>query len=494
MSSSPPAGPSRFRTGLLAFGRDVSVYGVQGVLLRVAQFALLPVYLAYLTPEDFGTLALATVFSALVAVFLGLGLDAAVLRFFFEWSGEERRRAIGTVWLFAVASALVLTILADRAGPGIAQVLIRQVPYEPYLRLTLWTTFFTSFEAIPLALLRCRQESGRYAVMSMGSFLLKEALKIYALVWFQRGVLGVLQGGLIASTVLALFYTVWMLTQVRLGIAFHYLRGPLRFSLPRIPGGVIDTVGTILDRILLEKYITVSQVGAYEVARRFGNIVRDVNLPLKTAWVPYVFRLAIERQEAPALIARISTYYLALLLSVALAVALLSQELVVLFGGPQYVTAQTLVPLFVLLALFDGLFGLLGTNVYIAKKTLQGSVVAAVSFAVLLSALLILVPRFQIPGAILALLLHRVVHTSALLWLLGRSYPVPYEWRKIIEMLAAGVAMFGLATILDGGDFWPRLMLRVVLAALFTAVVAFRFLNGRAAYHLLVARFVQRGG
>ncbi|MGQ0550167.1 MAG: lipopolysaccharide biosynthesis protein [Armatimonadota bacterium] len=482
-----PAVPS-IREGLRAFGRDVWLYWAQNALLRIGQFALLPVYLAYLRPEDFGTLALAAVYGALVGVVLGLGLDASILRFFHEWPHAERRRRLGTVWVFSALTALLLTGLLDLLSRSIAGVLVRQIPYEPYLRLTLWTAFLTTFEAVPIALLRVRQESARYMAFAIGAFVLKEALKVYAIVALGRGALGVIEAGLWGAAILAVVYVTWMARQAQPGLTLDDLRVPLRFSLPRIPGGLLETLSTVVDRIVLDKFIPIAQLGGYEVARRFGHVVRDANAPLKMAWVPYAIRLAIERRDAPRLLARMSSYYLALILTFGVGIALVSKELILLFGSGQYGFAAAMIPFFVALFLLDAVFALLGTNLYIAQKTAQVSLAATMSFAVLLASSLVLVPRLGIPGAFAALFLYRLSHGIILLSVANRHYPVPYEWRRIAWMVAGAAAVFALGWRMEIGSAWVSLMVKGALAVGFGLLAGFAVLDGPAVYAIVMGK------
>jgi O-antigen/teichoic acid export membrane protein len=484
-----PATARTLRQGVQDFGRDVAIYWGQNLVVRVAQLALLPLYLAYLTPDDFGVLALATVYGSLVGVFLGLGLDVAVLRFYHDWPPGERRRHVGSLWAFGLLGGLALTVLFGILTRWLAPALIRQVPYEPYLRLALWTAFFTNFESVPLALLRIQQRSRRYALFTVGSFLIRESLKVYAAVILGRGALGVLQGGFYGAAIMAVIYTALILMEVELVWAPHHLRLPLTFALPKVPGGVLDTLTAITDRIVLQKFIPIGQLGSYEVGRRFGNFVRDASLPLKIAWVPYAIRLAVERSEAPRLLARMSSFYLGALLVFGVAAALLPRQLIALFGGREYAQASTFVPFFTALFVLDGAFVLFGTNLYIARKTLQASLAAAASFGVLLAASLALVPSLKIPGAFLALFIHRAFHGVLLFSISRASYPVPYEWGRIGVMTAAAVGVVAAGTVLPLGESWLALLLQVGLTLGFALLVGVVFLNGRAAAGTLLERY-----
>lgn len=471
--------------GIRVFARDVSLYGVQNLALRMGQFLLLPLYLAYLGPEDFGVLALTTVFAALVGVFIGLGLDAAILRFYHEWNSSERPQRLGAVWLFSVVAALTLTVLLVLLGRTWARMLIRQVPFDPYLRLTLWTVFFTTLEGIPLAVLRARQASGAYSVQAVGAFLLTEGLRIYTLVVLQTGVLGLIQAGLVASVFRGLISAAWLAPSVRFGMRAEYLREPLRFALPRIPGGILETLATILDRLALEKFIPMSQLGGYEVARRLGNVVREVNIPLKTAWLPYAIRVAVEHVEAPRHLARMSTYYLTIVLAVGAVVAVLSREVLTLLGGGRYASVWPLVPLFAALFALDAASALLGTNLYIARRTGAVSLAATFSFLVLLAGLVTFVPLYGIPGAVGALFLYRLSQGLLLFFLSRIHYPVPYAWRTVVCMVGLTLGLVAVGMRIAVANVWLSLLAKGVLVGVAGVVAALVILDGSGAYAVL---------
>lgn len=471
--------------GIRAFVRDVSLYGAQNLASRVGQFLLLPIYLKYLGPEDFGVLAITTIFAALAGVFVGFSLDAAVLRFYHEWRPSERALRLGTVWLFTVVCALASTVLIGFLGQNWAWAVIRQVPYDPYLRLALWTVFFTTLEGIPLAVLRARQASAAYSVQTVGAFLLTEGLKIYALIVLQTGVLGIIQAGLIASVFRALIAAIWLAPSVRLGMKVEYLGESLRFALPRIPGGILETLATVLDRLALEKFIPISQLGGYEVARRLGSVVREANIPLKTAWLPYAIRVADEHSAAPHHLARMSTYYLAVVFGVAAVLAIVSREVLTILGEGRYVSTWPLVPLFAAIFSLDAAISLLGINLYIARRTGAASLAVTFSFLVLLAGMVTLVPLYGIPGAVGALFLYRLSQGLLLFFLSRVHYPVPYAWRTLMCMVGLTLGLVALGMRIVIANVWLSFLAKGVLVGAAGLVAALIILDGSAAYAVL---------
>ena len=63
--------------------RNSGLYSFVSFLQKGAAFFLLPVYTAYLTPEDYGTLSVIQALVSFFSIFLLLSLDGAAARFHF---------------------------------------------------------------------------------------------------------------------------------------------------------------------------------------------------------------------------------------------------------------------------------------------------------------------------------------------------------------------------------------------------------------------------
>src|SRR5512141_77425 len=109
MSDPVPAAPPPVFGHLKRLAGHSALYGAADVFTNVVNFLLVPLYTSYLTPADYGTLALLLLFGTVAKIVFRLGLDAGFFRIYYELeTEEEQRRLAGTV---AVFSALVGTTL-----------------------------------------------------------------------------------------------------------------------------------------------------------------------------------------------------------------------------------------------------------------------------------------------------------------------------------------------------------------------------------------------
>jgi O-antigen/teichoic acid export membrane protein len=86
-----------------------SLYTIGEVLRSSLSFLLLPIYTRLLSPADYAILGVMSPVFSLLSITLALGMPAALLRFYFDYKGDEAmlRRYIGTVTVFGIGCGLV---------------------------------------------------------------------------------------------------------------------------------------------------------------------------------------------------------------------------------------------------------------------------------------------------------------------------------------------------------------------------------------------------
>ena len=78
--------------------KNLAIYGLGDVAVSVINFLLLPIYVLYLSPEDYGALALLGSVEVIAKIFFRWGLDGSFMRFFYEYEDPlSRRRLASTI-------------------------------------------------------------------------------------------------------------------------------------------------------------------------------------------------------------------------------------------------------------------------------------------------------------------------------------------------------------------------------------------------------------
>lgn len=470
---------SSFRQLAWKLSTRSSAYTAGLVALRFGGFLLIPLYWRYLDPADYGVLAVASVVSGFLAVFLGLAVSESITRFYHAWPAPDRPANVGSLWVVDWASSLAIGVPLALWGGALVELAGQGVAFDPFLRLAVIAATLSSLATAPATLLRVQERPGAYVGVAAISFALRTASAVYLVVIRHMGPLGVLWADIASAAIMVPVYVAVMLGSARPAWRLPVLRASLRYSLPLIPAVLVESGMAVTDRAVLARYVPLDQLGLYAVGDSLAGVVRMVNTGLKTAWLPFQMRAAVQRQDAARVIGRMATYFLAALIWIAAAVAALGGDVVFAIGVPKYFPVAPRLPMFVVPQLIASLLPLLTGGIGIARRTEYTVVLAGTQLAVGVAALVVCVPRWGITGAIAAMTIAgaaRLVLGSAIA---HRLFAVQFEWRKIVALCGVACVTYAAARMIPVAPSAAGLLARTPVVALGAACCLWFVLPGR---------------
>jgi O-antigen/teichoic acid export membrane protein len=471
----------------LLFGlfSNASLYGIAVILPRFGDLVMIPIYWSRLEPSDFGIIALAQMLILFLGPLLSLGLYDSLQRLYYEWKAEQRAQHVTALWVCSIAVSLALCMTFDLLGRGLSSYVLTQIPFDPYIRITIWSAFLVNFTLIPYALFRVREQMKKFIVVSATTFLFQTACTVYFVLVLNKGAVGYLLGGLIGNGVVAI-YLIWvMVRESRFPIKFGYLGESLRYSVPLIPAMIIESVGSVFDRFFLDKYVGLSSIGFYNLGRQFGSAFNMFNIAMKYSWFPLIYRVTAERNDAPDVLAKLSLYYVALLAIPALAIALLSQELIMWFGGSRYEGVYEFVPAFIIMFFANSVGMAMGRGIDLVKKTIYNSLLAPVVLVVNFVSMWLLIPVYGVWGAVIGGLItiwsrHLIAIVAGFL-----LYPRPLPARKLITLVLICVTAFYIGSHIHAQSLITSFLVKCTIIVFASLGIAFFCLDGRRALRTL---------
>lgn len=133
------------------------IYGFGSILLKSINLLTLPLYTFYITPADYGIVALAVTLTSLLSLIFALSLFSAVTRFYFLYNQKkDKDKIIGTLIFAIIIFGLLLSISLDIFGESFFYIAFPELDFNPYIRLSIWTAFFVLFSFVPLNLFQLR--------------------------------------------------------------------------------------------------------------------------------------------------------------------------------------------------------------------------------------------------------------------------------------------------------------------------------------------------
>jgi O-antigen/teichoic acid export membrane protein len=431
-----------------------AAYTASSVVSKLIAVFLLPIYTAYLTPDDYG--AAEVMLAAVVAgsIVIRFGVIEAILRYFYL-ADEEPRRVVSTgfsslLWSATIAAAIGLAFaeplseaLLDRSEPGLARIAI----------LGLWTLTLWEYA---LTLLRLDERARAYFTITVVNVLVTIPVTVWLVVVEDLGAEGILLGSFGTGAVFLLGQLLYERRRLGLVPDRALLRRMLRFGLPTMPAELTLYSLNFIDRILIVRLAGLAEAGLYALALKFAQGMNVLARGFQLAFPPLAYSIEDDR-EAGRAYSLIFTWFAAVCAFGVAGLWLLSRQITELLAAPEYFEAHEAVGL---LATGVALYALYLTLVVILGRTgrTERSFPATLAGMVSNIALnLALIPPLGLVGAGIALAVSYLIVVSLMYLLTRRLFPVPYEWGRLALLVVTTTTIVGLGELLlpkEGIEAW----------------------------------------
>lgn len=462
---------------LLRLLKHSSTYGLAVIGSQAIAFILIPIYTRYLTPADYGVLEIVVTTQGIVFPILGMGLGSALLFFFSRHdTADGRQKVISTALIFLAITGSVLVLALILGANSLSSLLFQSSQYAFYFQVMFLTILFDTLVTIPMSVFQAREESKKYMLISLARFLVGAGLNIYFVVALQKGVLGILESGLITSIILCTFLLPVIVWRIKPGFSKSLIREMLAYGLPLIPVAFLAWIMSASDRFFLQIFSDSTELGLYSLGYKFGGVLHGLIIgPFQLAWMPFLFSISKEA-NARQVYSSVLTYFVMVATFVALALSVLSKEVLIVMATPPFHGAHKVVPLIALAFVFYGSFSCLDAGLYLQKKTRYIPFIVGAGAALNLGLNYWLIPGYGMMGAAIATAISYLFLVVVAFVASRRFYPIHYEWSRIgMVFLAAGLVYLGSLFISHDSTIIAGVLKALSLLGFPVLLFAFRF-------------------
>lgn len=424
--------------------KDTFFYGLPKILPPLAGIVLLPVYTAYLSPNDYGILAMLTATAGLMNMFFWLNMNTGVLRFYHDFQGEERKKFLGTIAIGLFVYGMVLSIVLLFFGNVIFRVIFKsnEIPFYPFLAAQILIVFLGNASIIPVAVMKNERKAVSWCGIQMGSWAVTTGLTILFIVSYREGAWGKVKAQFLVACLLFLVYWIITLRNIRIRFSWSLFIKNLNFGLPLLGKSIFTYIYQFSDRWVLQRFVSMSSIGFYSFADSFAILLRMPALAFSDAWLPYFFREASKDEEAcKKMVANISYYWAVLMVCATLVFCLFSKSAILMLANERFhvnmVFLNTIVFSIANLVTSFQVFLLYGLSYRKRNMPIFYSTLIAAAANLVINILLI--PKFGILTASLSRLVACIINFGILYWAAQTSFKVQYQVKPVLKVLCLAV-------------------------------------------------------
>ena len=445
------------------------IYTSGDLLNRAFGLLLIPIYTSYLTPDDYGILAITSTIASVLAILSMQSFESALTRFHYDYPDETSRRDFhGTIWILMLICALVVVVVTGTIGRPIFNWLFPDVPYVPYIRLALWTTFFTNISYVLLkSLLRVREKPTTFSILNIIVFLVNTAFVIYFVVGRDQGAQGNLEGRLLAAMLLTVPFIIFYFRDARLRWSWIEAKASLLFALPLLPHLLSLWVLNVSDRIILQRFVPLAEVGIYSLGYQIASMLQLLAFSITNAWSPFFYKTAGE-PGAPRMLSRFSTYYMLFVVFLGTGISALAEDMLLIVASkPAYYAAYRVVPWVVMGFVMRGFYFLFVTALYYKKQVRALPFVTIGAGALNIGLNLLTVPIYGYMAAAVNTFVAYAAQAFVMYFLAQKAFRMPYELTRYARMILVGIALYFVTAALPNFNPWASLFAKAAIVMTF---------------------------
>jgi O-antigen/teichoic acid export membrane protein len=406
-----------------------SIYLASNILSAAIPFFLLPVLTRYLSPAEYGEIAMFQTLVGGLGAVIGLGTAGLVSRKYFEEGvgNEELARLVAACLQLAIVSCF-----------GVATALLMfNTSMSEWLGLKLeWMlcAVFVSAAAIPiqlrLAQWEVRKRAVQYGALQNFQSIMNVGLSLLFVVVMLRGASGriwaqILTVGIVALVALALLHRDRLLKFVVWNPPA--LREALSFGVPLMPHLAGAFIVAAVDRFLVTKELGLEEAGIYMVAVQLAGALLMVFDAISRAFTPWLFERLNNASAAVRSHVVMRVYGLFLLMASCGVLAFTAGGwFVELIAGPKYARAGEVVGWLAIGQVFFGMYFVLAGFLFYTKRTGVLSWITVLSGAVGIVLLVVGIRALGLRGAAMAFCITMAFRLALTWWAAQRCHPMPW--------------------------------------------------------------------
>lgn len=437
------------------------IYGVATAAGRMITLVTAPILTRLFAPAEFGIIALVQIAVSLAVIFAGMNLTSGMTYYYNYYEDRViQRRIISTSFLFVIFSAIFISSVFYLFAQQISTLLnIRvngktQFDVALYLQITSLSLFFGLVMTASQSILRILQRPRSFLAVELISLFSNFLFLLIFVVWMRLGLVGVFWSGAVGSCI-GMFAGLFSVKEkLKAKISLALLTPIVIYAVPQLPGMFINWTQSQVGRLFINYYTNLEEQGLYSIAFAIGSVLLIFTTAFRLAYDPYALSI-MKRPDAKQTYAKFYAFYSFFFCTIFAITACFAKPILIILTPIEYHSAHKIVLWIAGAAFFLGANNIMGTGIWIARRTVFTSYAQIFTFLAVITASYFLVPKFQALGAAMAYFIGTMVQSISYYTFAQRLYSIPYRYWLVNVMVASSVCLAWLnGQIVSERNFW----------------------------------------
>lgn len=424
-----------------SFIKNFFVLGIGSFVYLVIGLIGTPVITRLVDPAEYGNMSMFTVYSNIGLMFCGLGLDQALVRYFYHGDNLNYKRTIlfecmsvPTI-LCVVLGLLILPVALITNKIGITNQSISD------LILLEINIFVLVVHRYAVLLLRLRYHTKQYSIINIIQKSTYLIIAVALVAAFNDYYFYILAISTILSTLIAtvcaivLEKEVWNFRDLPLDNRVPQ-KELLAYSIPIMFSSGITMIFNALDKLFLNHFCSLTDVGVYTSAMNLTAVFTIIRTTFNALWMPTAVEHYEKNPEDKSFYKRGNAFIVLLIIPFGAGV-LLCKDLFVMLLGHKYQKASQIIPFLMFEPIMYTISETTATGIVVQKKSQYQLIISGVSCITNFIGNWTLTPLMGARGAALSTGVSYIVFFAMRTMLANRVFYVDYSLKKFMLVSSA---------------------------------------------------------
>lgn len=391
------------------FFKNSALYTIGSMLTPLIGFIMIPIYTNYLSPSEYGTMTTVQTLVGMFQLFLLLSLHGAVSRFYYDFldNPNKQKEYLGSIYLFVLLFASIISIVLIVFDDYIGGFLFKNIAIKPYYYYLIGLSWISAISTLPMTLYRAQEKAGTFVIINIIKSLLIMGFSIYFIIFKGFGAESALLANLIVTVIVTIFTYIYQLKDLKLSLNMKFIKESLIFSLPLLPHVASAWIISASDRVILEKYVSLTEIGVYSLAVQIASVLNMFYSSVNQALVPRytILRKEDKKKESKQLL-KIFFYvvFISGLISIPIATVVLK-----IISTNDYQEAFYILPILLISQMINGFYFIPVAKLFYVKASKYIATSSIIAALLNIVGNISLIPLIGIYGAIIATLIAEAV-------------------------------------------------------------------------------------
>jgi O-antigen/teichoic acid export membrane protein len=454
--------------------KNTFIYSLGTLSSRLAGFVLIPLYTKKLSVGEYGVLGMLDITAQVLITLFGLGLFNAFFRWYWDKDSQGKQKSMFfTILSTTLLFSALISIIGFFFSGQLSYLILDSKNYGNLIKLLLVSVTLEAIVVIYSTLFRIKDKAFLFSSLMLVKLVVSLSLTVYFIVYLNKSVEGIYQAQIIGAFVYLVIASFYTAKDIDFKFNPQILKTLFKYSFPLMIVALTGIILSTTDRYVLKFLTNMDEVGKYSLGFKISNtlrvfIIASVSLALQ----PVIFKM-IDQPNNKRFYSKIMTYYSFGLMFFVMFFSFFGKEIVKVLSvnNISYWDAYTIIPIISAGLFFSMLRDVALTGINISKKTVIIAKIIAVCMVLNIAISLVLTYYFQSIGAAVAATLSQILFFGLVYYNSQKIYPIPYEIRKVMLMLAIAFIMYFGVYYIDNLSLAYRLTLKSALIISFPFIL-----------------------